>query len=1436
MSTISKKIFAIVTTLTVSVMLVGPGIVKAVTIDELLAQIATLQAQLLQLQAAQQQATGGTVSSAACTGITFSRNLKQGMSGSDVKCLQAILNQSADTQVAASGVGSPGNETTFFGSLTKVAAVKFQVKYAADVLTPVGLTQGTGFIGSSTRAKLTSLVAAAPATPTTPTTPTTPVVTPGPAGENKVQLAADTPVGATVAKGAQDVIFAKINFCAASAANTVSKIILTRSGIAADADFSYIKLYDGTTQIGATQALNQTTHKASFSNISLVIAANSCKVITVKASVATAATTGDTPKLGITAASDITSTVALDGVFPILSGGMTIAGISVGQVLVDAQTTPSGSIIAGGIEQAVASFKFTASSTEGAKINSITIREVGSSVDSDVSNIKLFYGSTQIGSTIASLTDGKATFDLSSAPVEVLAGASKTLTVYVDIGISTGVADRSVIFEITQYTDVSIYGTNSGGTVVARGGDSWAADTWAQGGATMDVVLGGLTIAQDTSYAPSAQTYTVGTEANIMNAFKFSAGAYEGVRITQIKLNATGSDAGSDSNVSNISLYDTDGVLIAGPAGMVSGVVTFGSYTTGLDATGLFDVAKSSNKTIIVKADIPSGASSSATLGFELKTPNSNVKADGLTSQNDLATTDISPSTTLPSTAVSHAISANGTLTISLNAASPSAATYARGVTAYTFAKFDFTSTGEDIIVSQINVKFVTSTILLVPATGDVTNVKLYDGSTLVATDPTISSGYAQFGVTLTVPKNTTKVLTVVGDIPAASTASGLRAAFDSADDVVSTGKDSGISLTTAGSWDVFANQMTKGTPTVTVKAATTPVAQTYIKGTNNAHVATFYFSASTAEDIKITSIKITSDSSTTNATSAFDIADILPSSGYTSNVKIFDGSTQIGTTQPTWTNGANFDYVTFSGLSLSIPKGTTKSIDVKLDTSESTTTPIFVGLNDSTDVSGTGISSGQTATITMEGGGIAGKVMTLGASGSLVIALDVNTPVSAEIVSGTTGNELGRWKFTASNENIKLSVLTFEVTHSAAATGTSVAGGALSTSSPNTLATSGESFYYSINDGDVQTCTFSTTTSSWYTAADVAREIAKDCSLTVTQSGGVLTITTSTAVYSLEITDYATTASNSLDNLLLGLKYGGTETIGAYAGTNDSVVKVSLYDGTTWKADAFIGAETAGKLVYNFSSGYEVEVDRLTPKVLSLKADLSNYQGVAEGSTLTIALGDSATDYVGLITAKGGSSGTTLTTTGIYSGTSATNTALTGNPMYLYSTKPTVSLASGSPSGAGSPSTAETVFKFDVANGNTGFDLNINAIRFTLSSNSTASAQTLDDAAWSLYKSTDLTTAIGSATPFVSTSTVAYGYLTVYPTAGYTVGSNSATTYVLKGYTAGMNISGTASETLTVSIASNDFYWDDSASITGSVNANQKVLNLPVTGGSLTY
>ncbi|MCK4781693.1 hypothetical protein KAS79_02065 [Candidatus Parcubacteria bacterium] len=128
--------------------------ISEMTIPELQAKIVEITALIAQLQA---QLAGTTV--AGCTITSFDRNLSQGMAGDDVKCLQIVLNTASDTQIADSGVGSPGSETTYFGPLTKAGVIKFQEKYADEILASWGLTSGTGLVGSTTRAKLNQILA-----------------------------------------------------------------------------------------------------------------------------------------------------------------------------------------------------------------------------------------------------------------------------------------------------------------------------------------------------------------------------------------------------------------------------------------------------------------------------------------------------------------------------------------------------------------------------------------------------------------------------------------------------------------------------------------------------------------------------------------------------------------------------------------------------------------------------------------------------------------------------------------------------------------------------------------------------------------------------------------------------------------------------------------------------------------------------------------------------------------------------------------------------------------------------------------------------------------------------------------------------------------------------------------------------------------------------
>jgi len=173
----SKKIFAVITTITCAVMMLGPGFAPARASD-----LAGLTSELEDLCQTYYDLAGTIypgcedyVSTDGSTplvggndyvgipdGFTFENNLKYGMSGDEVKYLQIVLKAEVGAPTYPDTVGATG----WFGPITKSSVIEFQEDYATDVLAPWGLTNGTGFVGSTSRDKLNEFLASTPAPPT----------------------------------------------------------------------------------------------------------------------------------------------------------------------------------------------------------------------------------------------------------------------------------------------------------------------------------------------------------------------------------------------------------------------------------------------------------------------------------------------------------------------------------------------------------------------------------------------------------------------------------------------------------------------------------------------------------------------------------------------------------------------------------------------------------------------------------------------------------------------------------------------------------------------------------------------------------------------------------------------------------------------------------------------------------------------------------------------------------------------------------------------------------------------------------------------------------------------------------------------------------------------------------------------------------------------
>ena len=121
----------------------------------LLALIESLKSQIAQLKAVLALRIGQTAAPAngySCKAITA--DLYFGVENTiQVKCLQQVL--AAQGSAIYPGAAVTGR----FSTDTQAAVVRFQNKYASEILTPLGLKSGTGYVGLSTRNKINNLLA-----------------------------------------------------------------------------------------------------------------------------------------------------------------------------------------------------------------------------------------------------------------------------------------------------------------------------------------------------------------------------------------------------------------------------------------------------------------------------------------------------------------------------------------------------------------------------------------------------------------------------------------------------------------------------------------------------------------------------------------------------------------------------------------------------------------------------------------------------------------------------------------------------------------------------------------------------------------------------------------------------------------------------------------------------------------------------------------------------------------------------------------------------------------------------------------------------------------------------------------------------------------------------------------------------------------------------
>jgi len=946
-----KKIIAIATALTTVVMIAGPSAAGAVTADELQAQINALLAQLSALQG-QLATMGGTTTPAAVSGCTitsFTRNLSQGATGDDVKCLQIILNSSADTQVAASGVGSSGSETTYFGSLTKAAVVKFQNKYASEVLNSIGLTAGTGFVGTQTRAKLNTMITSS-ITPTTPTTPTTPVVPTG-AGLS-VYLASDNPVSGTLVSGSTASVsqsvapLAKYVFVNGDNAEVkVTQLKLKRIGVSADTTLANTYLFEGAKRL--TDAASVSSSVISFNDSTgiFVVPAGGSKTITVKSDIA-ASTSGQTVGVSIGASTDITTNAsAVKGTFPANSNLMNIASGTLATASFAANYTPTTNDSVTPQNDYTVWYDTVIIGTRAVNLNRISLREIGTINYSDLQNLKLYVDGVQKGSTVATLdSNGYVTFDLSSSPVRLETG-NRVIKVNADI---IGGATRTYRFSIRNAADANFTDTQYNADVYPTTNNSTTTFTVAHVQAGLQTIsTGTITITKRTD-SPAGNVVNGASGVTLAKYDIKAAGENVKIESLDVQVKWTGSST-TAATLRNGKLM-ANGVQIGSTTNIDIDDTTFDTTATTFNLGSSLIVVPGSPVVLEVVADIYGVTSASAAVAL--------TSADTLTAEIYTGATNAIGLVSSTSINAPGAVQDGNAVTVAegtLALAKYTAYTNQNMVAPLTNAKlahFTLTAgTAEAVNINTITVEFDDAyNSGTFSAASDLTNLYVTYGNQTTAIKPTVSSANAgnAWSVNYQLASGQTIELIVYADIGPNVDAG----AWANAEMTVS-GITANSAATADSATDVEGQIIVFATGSLTTAVSgDTPKAQ-MVSGSNAADVAAGTFKQITAGKYKFTA---SNDSYTitelrAKVTSAAVSAAII-------GAVLKDGSTVLGTmpfnatdSSSVSTYGAVTNYgantvAHFTGLNIVVPMNTTKTLTVDLVLSQPSATASTSGVD----------------------------------------------------------------------------------------------------------------------------------------------------------------------------------------------------------------------------------------------------------------------------------------------------------------------------------------------------------------------------------------------------------------------------------------------------------------------------------------------------------
>ncbi|MBT4209314.1 MAG: hypothetical protein HOE19_00115 [Candidatus Komeilibacteria bacterium] len=299
-------------------------------------------------------------------------------------------------------------------------------------------------------------------------------------GDLTVSLASGTPVSRSIIADSTNSVgealthFSDFKFQAGSSDDAVvTNLKLTRTGISSDTDLDNVYLYNGMIRLAEGGSISSGV--VTFNNAAglFTVPAGTTMTVSVKADLNSAVSAGKTMAIGLASADMVTSGGSVAGNFPLTGNTMTFANVDdLGRVTVSNYNKPASADTS--VDPDQSDFEvFTFNLQSGGQIlevDKLVLTEVGSIQVGDLTNFVLLAAGTEVG-TAEMADDYTVTFDMSSAPVEITKGSTKSFSVRADV--ETG-STKTFYFSFQNSSDIMVRDTNYNVYVQPYTGGTWS--------------------------------------------------------------------------------------------------------------------------------------------------------------------------------------------------------------------------------------------------------------------------------------------------------------------------------------------------------------------------------------------------------------------------------------------------------------------------------------------------------------------------------------------------------------------------------------------------------------------------------------------------------------------------------------------------------------------------------------------------------------------------------------------------------------------------------------------------------------------------------------------------------------------------------------------------------------------------------------------------